>query len=432
MDVLMQWLGYTQSESLIRALGMVLLLEVPPAVLIAVAATWARLRRKHTSQIYTPTISCSVSCYGEGEVAVYAARTLVEQVYPASIQIICVVDGALQNGHTLAALRRFQKEMEKHPLRNIREVVVIPKWQRGGRVSTQNTGLYFATGEVLISCDADTTFDNDMVRHAVLPLADPNVVAVSGNLRVRNWKESIWTRLQAIEYLYSIGINRTGLSFLNAVNNVSGAFGIFRTSMLRQVGGWINGSAEDLDLTLRLKQYFGRKNKMAIRFAADAVGYTDAPASLVQFLKQRQRWDGDLAYLYFRKHTRAFNPSLVGWTNFVALGWLGLVHQIALPFLILGYSCWLLIAETQALVPTLALLYILYTTYILAMQVLSIALFSRHRWQDIRLLPWCFVYFPFSYAYRIWSGFSILTEVFLKTHLDSTMAPYWVLKRAQH
>lgn len=418
-------------DFLLQLLPMVLLFEVPPALAIAIAAVWAHLRKPKARSCYAPSVSVSISCYAEGKDAVIAARTLVEQVYEGHIQILCIVDGALQNRETLKALYEFQRSMEHHPRRAMREVVVVPKWQRGGRVSTQNTGLYLATGEIFIACDADTAFDNDMVMHAVQPLADPMVAAVSGNLRVRNWKATVWTRLQAIEYIYSIGVTRTGLSFLNIVNNISGAFGIFRTRLLRQVGGWTSGTAEDLDLTLRLKQYFGRNKELSIAFAPDAIGYTDVPSSLHNFLLQRKRWDGDLAFLYLRKHDRSFDSSLVGKANYVAMLWLGLIHQIVLPFLILGYSCWMLLAHPELLLAVALVVYLCYTAFVLLALSLGLFLFPRHRLQDMRLLPWSLLYAPFMYCYRISSAVSLLGELLLKNHLDSNMAPYWVLKRAR-
>jgi cellulose synthase/poly-beta-1,6-N-acetylglucosamine synthase-like glycosyltransferase len=48
-------------------------------------------------------------------------------------------------------------------------------------------------------------------------------------------------------------------STFNVLNNISGAFGAFRASTLKLIGGWDNGSAEDIDITLRLKNYFGRR-----------------------------------------------------------------------------------------------------------------------------------------------------------------------------
>ena len=77
-----------------------------------------------------------------------------------------------------------------------------------------------------------------MVRNATRHFDDPGVVGVAGNLRVRNAKRSLVTRLQALEYMLSIGAGKTGLSEFNIVNNISGAFGAFRTRFLRNLGGW--------------------------------------------------------------------------------------------------------------------------------------------------------------------------------------------------
>jgi hypothetical protein len=112
-----------------------------------------------------------------------------------------------------------------------RELTVVPKWQRGGRVSGLNTGLTLATTEVLMAMDGDTSFDNDMVAKAVGHFLDPEVVGVAGSLRVRNVAATLWTRLQAIEYALSIQSAKAGLSEFNVVNNISGAFGIFRIDL---------------------------------------------------------------------------------------------------------------------------------------------------------------------------------------------------------
>ncbi len=96
-------------------------------------------------------------------------------------------------------------------------------------------------------------------------------MAVAGNLRVRNVAKSLVTRLQAIEYLISTHASKVGLSEFNIVNNISGAFGIFRKSLLDRIGGWDSGTAENLDMTIRLKNYFGRHPKLKIRFEPAAL-----------------------------------------------------------------------------------------------------------------------------------------------------------------
>src|SRR5881275_58039 len=191
----------------------------------------------------------------------------------------------------------------------------VPRWRRCARVSSLNQGLALACGEIVLALDGDTSFDNDMVRHAVRHFADSNVVAVAGNLRVRNARRSFVTRLQALEYALSIHLSRAGLDAFNLVNNISGAFGIFRRDFLRRIGGWDSGTAEDLDLTLRIKKYFARHPNLRIRFEPRAMGHTDAPETFRGFLKQRLRWDVDLSYLYLRKYGHHLRPGLLGLRN---------------------------------------------------------------------------------------------------------------------
>src|SRR5690606_14177170 len=154
----------------------------------------------------------------------------------------------------------------------------IAKWQRGGRVSSLNAGLSLAKGEIIMALDGDTSFDNTMVSAMVAHFADPEVPAVAGSLRVRNAKASMTTAMQAIEYLLSIHMSKIGLAEWNVVNNISGAFGAFRRSFLNHIGGWDTHTAEDLDITLRIKNY-ARRRKIRIPFEPNAIGHTDAPVS---------------------------------------------------------------------------------------------------------------------------------------------------------
>ena len=62
-----------------------------------------------------------------------------------------------------------------------------------------------------------------------------------------------------------------------------------------------------------------------------------------QFLMQRLRWDGDLLFLYVRKHPASITPRLMGWGNFIMTLISGFFFQLVLPFIILGYSLFALL-----------------------------------------------------------------------------------------
>jgi cellulose synthase/poly-beta-1,6-N-acetylglucosamine synthase-like glycosyltransferase len=375
-----------------------------------------------------PSVSCLITCYSEGKAVQGTIRTLAEQIYPGRIQILPMIDGASRNRDTLEAALGMAGEVGRLPRRSLK---VIPKWQRGGRVSALNTGLNFATGEVVMALDGDTSFDNDMVEKATRHFEDPSVGCVSGCLRVRNAGVSLVTRLQAIEYFLSIQASKTGLGAFGVVNNISGAFGIFRRSVLDLIRGWDAGTAEDLDLTLRVKNY-ARRGGFRIVFDPEALGFTDVPDTLMGFLKQRMRWDGDLSYLYFRKHAHSFNPRLVGWKNFILLLWSGLFFQIVMPLLIILYTGYLFITYPLGYVlELLALIYLFYFLILAVLFLVFVLLISERPREDLKGLPYLPLVPCFAFLCRINNGFATLWEILGKGHRDSSMAPWWTLRKSK-
>ncbi|WP_038051131.1 glycosyltransferase [Thioalkalivibrio sp. ALJ1] len=410
----------------------VLFLELPLNLMI-----WLGVLRYYTRRIYavptqypfTPRVTCVVTCYSEGDAVKGTVRSLIEQMYPGQIEIIAVVDGADQNPSTLRALREMMPEVEQYASRRL---VVVPKTPRGGRVSSLNAGLAMARGEILLALDADTSFDNTMVTEVAGHFRDPNVIAVAGSLRVRNWRRNLLTRFQALEYMITIHLAKVGLGELHGVNNISGAFGVFRTEMVRKIGGWTTGSAEDLDLTLRLKQYFGRYPGFRIVFEPRAIGHTDCPETWKGFLMQRLRWDGDLFYMYMRKHRSAFSVRQMGFWNVLLGVWYGMLFQMVMPVLIVMYTLWLVIAVAPAVVvATFTLIMGLYAVLTFLMYITALVFISERRSRDVRL-AWLIPIFPFfAMIMRIWSLVAIINEWWRHSNQESSMAPWWVLRKGK-
>ncbi|HSC83616.1 MAG TPA: glycosyltransferase [Pseudomonas sp.] len=416
---------------LISLLPAFLLLEVPLNLLVLLGVLRWFVRKPFElppDNSYRPRVSCIITCYSEGLDVQSTLQSLCEQTYPGEIEMIPVVDGAAVNKPTMQAVRDFRVDRQLYPRRLLRP---IAKWQRGGRVSSLNSGLAHCTGEIVMALDGDTSFDNDMVSHMVRHFRDPAVPAVAGSLRVRNWKLSLTAAMQALEYLLSIHMAKIGLSEWNLVNNISGAFGAFRRSFLDKVGGWDTHTAEDLDITLRIKNYFGRQ-PLRIPFEPRAIGHTDAPTSFRQFLMQRLRWDGDLYFLYIRKHRHSFNPRLLGWSNFLMTLVSGFFFQLVLPFIIFGYLLVGLFVLPLANYLALAgLIYLIYLGVTLLMYLVMLSMVSERPRQDLRLLPMVFMFPLFMLVMRCWSAVAMLNEALRRGHEESSMAPWWVLKKAK-
>ncbi|MDT3308407.1 glycosyltransferase [Shewanella sp. SP1S1-4] len=410
---------------------LILLYEVPLMLLVVTGI----LRFFYTSfmqvpkqSLFRPKVSCVITCYAEGEAVKSTIDSFIEQVYDGEIEIIAVVDGAVQNGLTYRVAMAAAKACQTYN----RTVIVLPKWQRGGRVSTLNAGLATATGEIVINADADTSFDNDMVSQIVPHFEDPNVPAVGGALRVRNVSESIFTRMQAIEYLISMQGGKTGLGQWNLLNNISGAFGAFRRTFLIQIGGWDTHTAEDLDLTIRIKQYFKRHPDWRIPFATLAIGHTDAPADLKTLVCQRLRWDGDLLFLYFRKHWPAFTPKLLGSGTFVFTLLYGFLQNVLMPFVIVFYGIGIVVSFPWQFILSIALtiygFYLVILAFFYSMVLLAI---SERIPQDLRLAVWLPLYPFYALFMRMVCLFALLNEMVRRSHEESSMAPWWVLKRGR-
>jgi cellulose synthase/poly-beta-1,6-N-acetylglucosamine synthase-like glycosyltransferase len=239
---------------------------------------------------YCPSISLVVAGLNEGD----SLRGTLDRLwgtYPR-LQLIIVDDGSTDN--MAAVARGFAAEHK--------EVIVISK-RRGGKSSAMNAGLACATGEVTIVLDADSELAPNALWEIVQPLQDPTVGAVSGNVRVRNYGKNLLTRLQAFEYLRSVFLGRIVTSRLGILGIVSGAFGAFRTSLLRQMGGWDVGPGEDEDMVLRI-----RKLGYKVEFVSHADCLTDVPESWKVLTKQRRRWEWAVVTFESRKHIDMANP----------------------------------------------------------------------------------------------------------------------------
>ena len=407
------------------------LVELPVFLLVLAGILRYALRQAAppAERIHYPTVSCILTCYTEGPAVARTILTLAQQRYAGEVELIAVVDGARRNEETLHWARACQERVERMPRRRL---VILPKWQRGGRVSSLNAGLAQARGEVVLALDGDTSFDHDMIERVTRHFEDPRVVAVAGGLRVRNVSASLATRLQAVEYVLSIVAGRTGLAEFNLLNNISGAFGVFRAGLLRALGGWGTGSAEDLDITLRIKQYLARQPDLRMVFDPRAVGLTDAPDTFAAYLRQRLRWEGDLYYLLVRKYRLNLRPGLMGWPNCLAVLLGGLFIQVLMPFAILGYLIVLFASQPPGV--ALGLLAFIYLAYLAALALLyglHLAVLSERPREDLALLPVLLLSPLFALVSRLWSAVAIAMSAAFHSHLDSPMAPWWVLKRGR-
>ncbi len=371
---------------------------------------------------FYPPLGIIITAFKESEKEILRnLRTILYQEYPSLLEIIIVFD-----------TQRNTKYLEKAYLPQKRKLRIVTKFNRGGRASSLNLGLKLLSKEIdlVVALDADTSLDYDALKHLIKPFSDPRVIAVSGNLKVRNYNDSIWTKFQYIEYVVSITMARLFLSFLGTTNNISGAYGCFRRSFLEQIYGWDSGTAEDLNLTNRLKLLRSLYKEARLKFVPESIARTSVPSSLSSLLKQRQRWDGDLVWLFFKKYKKFWNPNYLKWQDFITFLDLNFILQFLMPVAMLFYLCFLLIKYglTGFIVINLFILSV-YTFWTFLLYVSYLINLSLEKRKDYKFLPYIIIYPLYNWFLRLHALKAYIDDWLLDLHRYSTYVPKWVSKR---
>lgn len=234
-----------------------------------------------------PLLTVMAPGKNEGKNIPGLVESLKKQTYK-NFEVIIVDDGSDDNTPDICRNLQKNKEIDLYLRNNI----------RGGKASAANLGLRYAKGKYIIHLDADTELKNDALEKIILPfLKSENTAAVSGDLRVLNVNNSLTSSLQALEYMKTITTGRTVNSTLGILRIVSGAYGAFRTDVLKRLGGWDVGPGLDGDITIKI-----RKLGYDVLHDPESVAYTNVPTKITKLAKQRYRWDKSLVRFRLRRH----------------------------------------------------------------------------------------------------------------------------------
>ncbi|MFT5873572.1 MAG: biofilm PGA synthesis N-glycosyltransferase PgaC [Clostridium sp.] len=155
-----------------------------------------------------------------------------------------------------------------------------------GKYNALNTGLESTTTDLVITLDADTILHKSAVRYLVARIKNTNeVCAVAGCILVRNSRDNLLTKMQEWDYFLGISSIKRMQGLYQGVLVAQGAFSIYKTKNIEEVGGWPNAIGEDIVLTWNLLNK-GWKTY----FEPLAVAFTDVPTNLHSFSSQRSRW----------------------------------------------------------------------------------------------------------------------------------------------
>ncbi len=353
-----------------------------------------------------PSVSVLLVGYNEVASVAGAIRSLLELNYP-DLEVI-VIDDNSEDGMYEAAKPFADKGLIKL-YRNSAAT------GRSGRPTASNMALYLSRGDFIVSVDADTSFDRDILFHMIGPFYDPRVGGVAGNIKIRNIDASIWTRLQAVEYAVSITMWKRWLGLLGMGMQISGAFGAFRREALASCGAWDPELAEDADLTLKIK-----KGGWHIVFAPAAISMTNAPETWRILRGQRFRWDKGAFRTYFRKHLDIMKFWKYDWRNAFELS-LEFLFTVILTFVYALYLVLMLAFYPKLLIFVWCFTYVVYVVVSLITFIAAL-FFSERRDEEIPLLLTVFLFPAYKALFR-WVRFGALCLEFFRINYEEGYLP---------
>jgi cellulose synthase/poly-beta-1,6-N-acetylglucosamine synthase-like glycosyltransferase len=285
----------------------------------------------------TPAISILLPAFEEEAGVVASTRSLLALRYPEH-EVIVVNDGSrdgtlerLSDAFDLVPVRlALRPGIPSAPIRgtyvSLRQprLRVIDK-ENGGKADALNAALGVARFPYVCAVDADAILEEDALLNVAKPiLDDPDLVIATGGIvriangctiehsRVREVRlpRSRLATLQVIEYFRAFLVGRTSWSRLGSMLIISGAFGLFRRSLVEEAGGWWTETVgEDVELVIRLHRLErDRGEPYRIVFAPDPVCWTEVPEDLRTLSRQRRRWQRGLAEALWRHRSVLGRP----------------------------------------------------------------------------------------------------------------------------
>ncbi|MFC7078557.1 glycosyltransferase family 2 protein [Haloarcula halophila] len=304
---------------------------------------WDPPFREFTSPFY-PGIGIVLPAYNEEATIVESVQSMLSLNYP-EIEVVVVNDGS-----TDATVERLVEHFDLEPVdadipfevpaeeihgvyrsRIYEELLVVDK-DNGGKSDALNAGLWLTEMPLFCAVDSDTVIDREALLSLVRPfleapttaVASGGVIRVANNCRIEDGvvkdvslPKTGLAGLQVMEYLRAFYSGRLGLNRLNGLILISGAFGLFQTETVREIGGYRHDTiTEDFDIVVRLHRHLKETDReYTVDFVPEPVAWTEVPSTRRVLGRQRRRWYRGMVETVVTHRRMVGNPRYgrVGW-----------------------------------------------------------------------------------------------------------------------
>lgn len=332
-------------------------------------------KNEYENKSFIP-ISIIVPAYNEEVTIIETINSLLTLEYNY-YEIIVVDDGSKDETSKVVkdyfkmtkAARPIQYKIDCQPVENVYEChsqkvpLTLIRKKNGGKADALNMGINAAFYGYFICMDADSVLQHDALQKIAVPfLEDENCVASGGAIMLCNGVEldngrvkkydlpkNIIACMQAVEYTRSFLASRLLFDEFNGNLIISGAFGMFKKDVVIAVNGYDHSTkGEDMELVVKLHEFCHVNNrKYSIKYAPDAICWTQAPEKLRDLCTQRRRWHVGLfqCMLKYRNMFFDFNRPAVAFSYLYFL-----FYELLSPFIeILGIFVTIAIVALQML-----------------------------------------------------------------------------------
>ena len=361
IKLFLEWVGYFFIAYLIGYSTFLFL-----SVVVGSLDLYKRNRQEKFKSIlptdYYLPISIIVPAYNEEVTVVDTVRSLLALDY-RSYEIIVVDDGSSDATSEVLAeafdmhvvhrpIRRqinCQREEYVYETRAQKVPVTLIRKKNGGKADALNMGINAANFPYFICMDADSVLlsgknislqERSAMQDAISAPAVGGIVRISNDVELENGRvkryrlpRSILAFMQVLEYDRSFLASRILFDRFNGSLIISGAFGLFKKDTVIAVGGYDNKTmGEDMELVVKLHEYCTINGiDYAIRYATDAICWTQVPERLRDLCKQRKRWHLGLFQSMY-KHRVMFSNHRFGAVSFVSYLYF-LIYELLSPFI---------------------------------------------------------------------------------------------------
>jgi cellulose synthase/poly-beta-1,6-N-acetylglucosamine synthase-like glycosyltransferase len=367
--------------------------------------------------------SIIVPAYNEEVSIVHCINMLSKLDYP-DFEIIIVNDGSKDKTvQTLLSSFSFkvsdsgyEKIINTSDIKSIytlndEKVILIDKIN-GGKADAINAGINISKGNFICTVDADSILDGASLKKVIMPMLMDKRVFVTGgqiaisnetviendritNLRMPGNNLVLW---QITEYIKSFLVSRIGLSKINSLLVMSGAFSVYRRNDLLNIGGFLTSKndhkyigemfktgkstvCEDMEIIVRLWRYY-HENKLPGRivYLAKPLCWTEAPDNSKNLFKQRSRWHQGLAECLFLHSKMLFDPKYFS-TGLIAFPYY-FFFELFSPIIKLGAFIFLTYVSVLGLINTDWVLMMVLLITLTSGLITSVTMVVIERWSE--------------------------------------------------